>query len=348
MLQKLKPFFQKMPLVPDSHQDPLGPRSHTPAPPVTHGSQTSRHLAFHKYQGAGNDFIMVDNTEGKLDYFCDDEQSVRRLCDRRFGVGADGLIQICKHPELMFEMKYYNCDGREGSLCGNGARCAVAFAKQLGLLHFNEAHFLAWDGPHFGLYDDVNDLVHVKMADVSDFTQHDEHNFLVNTGSPHHVAFLQTALEDLNLLSAARDIRYGDLYKDTEGGINVNFVQVDQEGTLHIRTYERGVEAETLACGTGSVAAVLAHAYRKSQPSTNHSPVSAKVSSVPARCHVRSCNIDPGQMVHTHVKARGGHLIVAYERAGGKGFRDVYLIGPAKYVFSGTYTVEAAAKESPW
>ena len=344
MLQKLKPFFQGIHSESNNNAvcssllgatPPSHPRKRSPGP--------SLQLNFHKYQGAGNDFILVDNRDSRYDGLLSDTALVQRLCDRRFGIGADGLVQICRHPKYAFLMKYYNNDGEEGTLCGNGARCAVAFARQLGLLHFNEAHFMACDGPHYGLYDDVNDLVHIKMADVTDLVQYDDYNYLVHPGCRHHIVFIQQSLQDLDVVKEGRRIRYGEMYKD-KNGANVNFAVAEPDGRLHIRTYERGVEDETWACGTGSVAAVIAYTARLHRgTAAGATPKQKTTASRPTdignRCPMTDCNIDPVVISHTHVKARGGELIVAMETKDAKIFTDIYLIGPASYVFSGTYTV---------
>lgn len=321
MLKKLSPFFK----FPQPVDEPDG-RDNT----------GQHHVSFHKYHGAGNDFILLDNSDGKYNALCQDEAQLRRMCERRFSIGADGVVVLSKHTDYAFQMTYFNADGREGSLCGNGSRCAVAFAKQLGMLHYNEAHFLAFDGLHYAIFDDINHLIHLKMSNVTDITVHNEDEYFVDSGSPHHILFTDGHIHEMDIMKHAMDIRKSDLYP---AAVNFNLVWPNPEGYLEIRTHERGVEAETFACGTGAVAAVLAHSLRnhRTQSSQGGSPDLPKV--IPGLCHFPKCHIDPDAMEHTHVKAKGGQLIVTYEKAGERHFKEIYLIGPAEYVFSGTYSI---------
>ncbi len=253
-------------------------------------------LVFHKYQGTGNDFVMVDNRAGTFDRRA--EVLVRRLCHRRFGIGADGLILLQAHPEHDFEMIYFNADGREGSLCGNGARCTVAFAKSLGLIG-TETTFLAADGPHYARLG-ADGLVHLQMPDVGAPQPHGDDYFL-DTGSPHYVRRVADVAA-ADVLAEGRRLRHDPAF--APGGTNVNFVAVQPDGTLRVRTYERGVEAETFSCGTGvtAVALVMAHCAASAEPCTLHTP--------------------------------GGTLRVTFARTG-DGYTDVFLIGPARSVFEG-------------
>ncbi|ELT99955.1 hypothetical protein CAPTEDRAFT_200521 [Capitella teleta] len=286
-------------------------------------STHSRIISFHKYQGAGNDFILLDNTKGGYAFICSSPEYIREICHRRFGVGADGLIAISKPAAgcYDFRMTYYNCDGFEGSMCGNGARCAVSFARQLGLLQYNEARFLAYDGVHFAIYDELHANVHVKMNIDGKITKLDETSYFVDTGSPHVVRFVAEGLDELNVEVLGRQICDSGAFPSTSGGVNVNFVQLDQDDGLQIRTYERGVGAETYACGTGSVAAALVHAHRAS-----------------STVAMTMCNRCVWNARHTHVKVKGGELSVAFDWNAEQGFSEVYLVGPAQYVYSGTYT----------
>ncbi|QCR23422.1 diaminopimelate epimerase [Pontibacter sp. SGAir0037] len=252
-------------------------------------------LNFYKYQGTGNDFVMVDNR--KLTFPAKDEALVNRLCDRRMGIGSDGLILLQDHPEYDFEMVYFNADGRLGSMCGNGARCAVRFARQLGLIE-DVAHFLAADGEHQASVE--RDLIHLKMNDVASVEQVGEDYFL-NTGSPHYVRFVEN-VQELDAFADGRAVRYNDRFR--AAGTNVNFVERLSENEIYVRTYERGVEDETLSCGTGVTACALVAGMEGAE-----SPVS--------------------------VKTLGGELQVTFKRAG-EGFHQIYLIGPAKLVYSGT------------
>lgn len=251
---------------------------------------------FYKYQGAGNDFVMIDDRKRT---FPVDEESVKRICDRHFGIGADGLILLHDDAGLDFQMVYFNSDGHESSMCGNGGRCVVQFAKKLGLIG-SETRFNAVDGIHEAIIEDK--MVHLKMSNVSEVQTPNDCIFL-NTGSPHHIEFVQDVDQvDVNGRGAA--IRYGSPY--FEDGTNVNFVEITGKDSLKIRTYERGVEAETLACGTGVTAAAIA-AFETGKLNSNE----------------------------INVKALGGDLLVKFERNSSGGYENVWLTGPAEFVFEG-------------
>lgn len=256
-------------------------------------------LSFYKYQGTGNDFVMIDNRNNVFDK--KNTALVSRLCDRRFGVGADGLILIENHENLDFTMVYYNSDGSQ-SFCGNGSRCAVAFAKQLGIIE-KQALFLSTDGEHEA-WINAEGKVSLKMHDVEQTEQGDDY-FFINTGSPHYIVENEN-LKELEIITEAHKIRYNERFK--EEGTNVNFISA-KEGKLLIRTYERGVENETLSCGTGVTAAALSKAIKENLPYGK---------------------IDVG--------AVGGNLEVGFKKEGDK-FIDIWLIGPAEYVFKGEITV---------
>lgn len=253
-------------------------------------------FTFYKYHGAGNDFILVDNRD--LQFPADNIAYIAWLCDRRFGIGADGLMLLQNAAGYDFEMRYFNSDGREASMCGNGGRCITAFAQKLGLVT-NKAGFLAVDGYHEACLLEGG-VVDLKMSDVTGLEDHDP-EFYLNTGSPHFVRFVE-AIEQVNVYESGREVRYNDRFKAQ--GTNVNFVQ--QRGHhLTVYTYERGVEAETLACGTGITASALCAARRDNRVSGSYS-----------------------------VTAKGGELSVAFEAAGA-GFRNIWLKGPAEFVFQG-------------
>lgn len=256
-------------------------------------------ISFYKYQGTGNDFVMVDNR--KLNFPAEDEELVKHLCDRRKGVGADGLILLQDHPDYDFEMVYYNADGRVGSMCGNGARCTVRFARQLGVIE-DVACFLAADGEHQASVE--RDLIQLKMNDVKSIEQIGL-DYYLNTGSPHYVRFVDDA-EQLDVFEEGRAVRYNERF--SEVGTNVNFVQRLSENEIFVRTYERGVEDETLSCGTGVTACALV----------------AKLN---------------GMQSPIKVKVLGGELEVAFEQQEEGGFKQIYLIGPAKLVFTGTISL---------
>lgn len=253
---------------------------------------------FVKYQGAGNDFVIIDNRNYGLPRH--DVNLYKKLCDRRFGIGADGLMLLNAHDTYDFEMVYYNADGHEGSMCGNGGRCIVAFAARLGLAEKRTA-FLAVDGPH-----EANimapDVIDLKMIDVNIIDSFNEQYFM-DTGSPHYVVFTDK-LHEVDVYNKGKNIRYSDKYK-SKGGTNVNFVEKVNNGIL-VRTYERGVEDETLACGTGVVASAIATVI-KYQDQSNA----------------------------INVKARGGNLSVRFKRGDNNLFSDIWLKGPAEFVFEG-------------
>ncbi len=254
-------------------------------------------IQFYKYQGTGNDFVMIDNRSG---FFPKDSvELVARLCDRRFGIGADGLILLENDSETDFRMVYYNSDGNQSSMCGNGGRCLVAFAKERNVIN-NSCTFIATDGLHYAtISDDGN--VSLQMIDVSSITMESDYTFM-NTGSPHHVQMVED-LENYNIKENGAAIRYGELYG--AAGSNVNFVKQINADTFSLRTYERGVEDETLSCGTGATAAAIAmNAIGK----TNATSIKLNV--------------------------EGGKLEVSFDKKDDL-FTNVFLIGPAEFVFKG-------------
>ncbi len=252
---------------------------------------------FYKYQGTGNDFVMIDNRQQNFDK--NNTKLVASLCDRRFGIGGDGLILLENHSNYDFKMVYYNADGNESTMCGNGGRCLVAFAKQLGVIS-NTAVFEAVDGIHHAIVE--GDIVRLQMQDVTDINKANGHIFL-DTGSPHHVQF-EDDIESFNIKVDGSKIRYGAPY--FEEGTNVNFVKKLSDKAFRVRTYERGVEDETLSCGTGVTAVAIAmHALNET-----------------------SNNI-------VDLKVEGGNLQVSFDVENGI-YKNVWLIGPAKFVFEGT------------
>lgn len=253
-------------------------------------------LHFYKYQGAGNDFIMVDNRD--LSFPKTNTQLINNLCNRRFGIGADGLILLEPSENEDFTMVYFNSDGNEGSMCGNGGRCIVAFAKQLNIIK-NETTFNAIDGLHYATIE--NGIVSLKMIDVTEIEVSDKHAFL-NTGSPHHICFSDN-INNINVKEIGAKIRYGAPY--FESGTNVNFVEKIATDTFKVRTYERGVEDETLACGTGVTAVAIA-AHNLNKTDTNA----------------------------IKVEVLGGNLEVSFQKL--KTNTPMYFLkGPAQFVFEG-------------
>lgn len=251
-------------------------------------------LKFYKYQGTGNDFVMIDDRENRHHLTA---QQIQGLCDRRFGIGADGVILIRNHDSVDFEMVYYNSDGSQ-SFCGNGSRCALAFAEFLGIYQ-HQATFIAIDGEHIGKSE--NQQYYTKMGDVSEVEIGEEYMF-INTGSPHYVIWKED-LNNFDIVKDARAIRYNDRFKAE--GTNVNFVKELPEG-VQVRTYERGVEDETLSCGTGVTAVTLAQAMKYDLSASE-----------------------------LKIKVEGGELKVSFERDGNL-FKNIWLIGPAEFVFKGT------------
>lgn len=255
-------------------------------------------ITFYKYQGTGNDFIMIDNRQSIFSK--NDAKLVAALCDRRFGIGADGLILLESDNQSDFKMVYFNADGKEGSMCGNGGRCTVAFAEHLNIIS-DTTTFTAVDGIHEAKIS--NDSVSLQMQEVSGIRVKPECLFL-DTGSPHHVQLIK-GLADFEVFAEGKKLRYG-LYG--KSGSNINFVEQLDDTTFGVRTYERGVENETLSCGTGVTAVALAM----------HKTGKTKANAVT-------------------VKTQGGDLKVAFEENGGT-YRNIRLIGPAKQVFKGEIT----------
>ena len=207
-------------------------------------------IQFYKYQGTGNDFVILDNRDKKFDGLT--KNQIEFLCDRRFGIGADGLMLLNSHPNYDFEMKYYNSDGKESSMCGNGGRCLTKFAHDIGII-LSDYKFIAIDGEHEASIN-TDGTVALKMKDVNN-VKYDHGNFILNTGSPHFVTLTNDVMH-LDVFKKGRDIRYSDAFRGE--GINVNFVQQTEEpDKIIVRTYERGVEDETYSCGTGVTASAL-------------------------------------------------------------------------------------------
>ncbi len=258
-------------------------------------------IHFFKYQGTGNDFVMIDD---RTLTFPARKELVERLCDRRFGIGGDGLILIQPAEGYDFRMVYFNADGNEGSMCGNGGRCAVRFAADLGICE-EETRFIAVDGIHEATLSD--EVISLKMSDVSGIVHYEDHDFL-NTGSPHYITYVENVAA-VPVFENGKAIRYGEQY-GPEGGTNVNFVEVKEENHIRIRTYERGVEDETYSCGTGATAAVLSYYTRHGSGSS------------------------------VNVEVEGGRLNVRFESKGNGMFSDIWLTGPAQRVYQGEISAE--------
>ncbi|TWJ02308.1 diaminopimelate epimerase [Mucilaginibacter frigoritolerans] len=257
---------------------------------------------FYKYQGAGNDFILLDNRTNAINH--QNPKLIVSLCDRRFGIGGDGLMLLQNKAGYDFEMVYYNADGQPSSMCGNGGRCIVAFAKFLGVID-TETNFLAVDGPHYAKISASGDWVSLQMINV-DTINTDEDAYVLNTGSPHYVKMV-SGLKEKDVYQDGYDIRNNNTYKAL--GINVNFVEPNNDGYF-VRTFERGVEDETYACGTGVTAVALAMAKHNHQS---------------------------GQII-TPIKVLGGDLNIRFNYDGHT-FKDIFLEGPAVKVFEGEVEV---------
>jgi len=256
-------------------------------------------VVFSKFHGAGNDFVLIDNREQKLTL---NTEQIAFLCHRRFGIGADGLMFLEQSDQYDFEMKYYNADGREGTMCGNGGRCIIAFADLMNIKK-NQFLFKAIDGLHNAtILSKNNSLWQVKlqMTDVNNVEKNDTYYFL-NTGSPHHVEFVEN-VQDIDVFTKGKSIR-NNTYYGPKGGTNVNFVSFEND-VIHVRTYERGVEDETLACGTGVTAVAIATALHLGSYQKEY------------RLH-----------------AQGGDLQVSFDQHENR-YTNIWLTGPAAHVFS--------------
>jgi len=259
---------------------------------------TDNKIEFFKYHGTGNDFILINSFEKEIILTKED---ISLLCHRRFGVGADGLIFLRKKDGYDFEMDFYNSDGNKGSMCGNGGRCIVAFAKDLGIIR-SETFFLAPDGAHNAIYYS-HDKIKLQLKNVNNIEKHPLGLYL-NTGSPHLVIYKKN--NDIDVYSEGRKIRYSDYYRNE--GTNVNFV-VYNDNIKEIYTYERGVEAQTYSCGTGTVASAI------------------------------SLNKTDGIRSPIRLKTLGGDLIVYFNNIGKDIYSDIWLEGHVEKVFEGIYNL---------
>jgi len=255
-------------------------------------------FSFYKYQGTGNDFVFIDNRS--LFFPKKDTKLIAQLCDRKFGIGADGLLLLENHPSLDFKMVYYNADGQQSSMCGNGGRCIVHFAKLLGIID-SQTTFEAIDGIHSATIND-DSLVSLKMSDISEIKTTENFSFL-NSGSPHHVE-VRNNLKTISMQKEGASLRYGLYGKE---GANINFVEALEKNVFAVRTYERGVENETLSCGTGVTAVAIAM-HNKGLASSNS----------------------------VTLKTEGGTLKVTFEKDENT-YKNICLIGKATLVFKGEW-----------
>lgn len=261
------------------------------------------HLHFYKYQGTGNDFVILDNRKGEYNLT---RKQIAFLCHRRFGIGADGLMLLNPYVGYDFEMKYYNADGGESTMCGNGGRCLVKFAYDRGIIK-RDYRFVAIDGEHEASID-IDGTVALKMNDVKN-VRFEHGKYILDTGSPHYVDLVED-LAHLDVVDSGRQVRYSEQFR--KDGINVNFVQQTVEpDKIIVRTYERGVEDETWSCGTGVTAAALV------------------------------CFHNENGYNRVEVKTKGGDLSVEYDRIDDR-FQNIWLIGPAVKVFEGDIDLKEA------
>ena len=255
-------------------------------------------INFFKYHGTGNDFIIIDNRNKK---FTIDNNIIQKMCDRRFGIGADGLMLLEENTNTDFKMIYFNADGFEGTMCGNGGRCIVAFANKIGVIK-NKTKFIAVDGIHYAKIN--NNLISLKMSDLNRIDKIDNDYFL-NTGSPHYVKFINK-IEDIDIYNDGKKIRNSFLFKNK--GTNVNFAEL-KNNIIKVGTYERGVEDETFSCGTG-VTAVAICAFLELKKTKNN----------------------------FNIETKGGKLNVKFENKENY-FSNIWLTGPATFVYKGKYTI---------
>jgi diaminopimelate epimerase len=257
-------------------------------------------IQFYKYQGTGNDFILIDNRTAN--YQLNAEQ-IKQLCNRHFGIGADGLMLLENEASIDFKMVYYNSDGNQSTMCGNGGRCITAFAKKLNIIK-NIAHFRAIDGLHEATIDEQQ-VVTLKMKDVNQVKVKETY-FEINTGSPHYVHFTEY-VQEMDVKKEGALIRNSPIFKDE--GINVNFVEQLGEKSIYVRTFERGVEDETLSCGTGVTASAISLIHEQ----FGHHEIS--------------------------IETLGGNLQVQLENTDGQFFTHVWLKAKAEFVFSGEVNI---------
>ncbi|RUT78234.1 diaminopimelate epimerase [Ancylomarina longa] len=259
-------------------------------------------LNFFKYQGTGNDFILIDNRDFIID--SKDISLIEKICDRRFGVGGDGLMLLENEENFDFRMRYFNSNGKEASMCGNGGRCIVAFAYHLGIIT-DSTSFIAVDGEHKAkiLNNKKELLISLQMQNISKLEIGEDY-FYLNTGSPHFVKFIPNH-NNFDTYSEGRKIRNNDRFK--KEGTNVNFVSF-QDDSIMVSTFERGVEDETYSCGTGVVAAAISASFKTKNQSFK-------------------------------IITKGGNLKVNFEKIDSQNIKEIWLTGPAKYVFTGKFNL---------
>ncbi|MFP4023322.1 MAG: diaminopimelate epimerase [Thiohalospira sp.] len=255
-------------------------------------------FTFSKYQGAGNDFIIIDNRDNPVNL---SQKQIANLCERRFGIGADGLMLLENHSELDFNMRYFNADGNEGTMCGNGGRCLAAFAKSLSIIG-DKTTFNTIDGAHKALIKQ-KDIVALQMQDVKNILKIDN-NYFVDTGSPHYVIFTRN-VKDIDVFKEGKIIRNSNHFAPK--GTNVNYAEINDQ-KLFVRTYERGVENETLSCGTGVTATAICASIEQNSAKNSYNIITL-----------------------------GGELNVTFQKQANNSFTNIWLTGPAKFVFKGEF-----------
>ncbi|MFY8129004.1 MAG: diaminopimelate epimerase [Chitinophagaceae bacterium] len=255
---------------------------------------------FYKYQGCGNDFVIFDNRENQITL---SQKQIASICHRNFGVGADGLMLLQNKEGYDFEMIYYNSDGNPSSMCGNGGRCLTQFAKDMGIVQ-DKYKFIASDGEHDAFIAETG-WVHLKMKNVEHVINNNG-DYIINTGSPHYVK-ITTNVKQLDVFTNGKAIRNSEAHK--KEGINVNFVEITDEDNIFVRTYERGVENETLSCGTGVTASALA------------------------------CYHNENGFNRVEVETLGGKLAVEFDKIDENSFTNIWLCGPATFVFKGEISI---------
>lgn len=256
-----------------------------------------RKLKFRKYHGCGNDFVLIDNRDLSIDL---NTTEIENICHRRYGIGADGLMILGLKNDFDFTMEYFNSDGNKSSFCGNGGRCIVQFAKDLGILTSDKAKFLFESATYSATLFD-NGLISLQMQDVDEIVRLESNDLLLQTGSPHYLHFTEN-IDTFDLIPFARNIRYSEQFPE---GINVNIVEIVSEYIIKMRTYERGVEDETYSCGTGVTAAALGYNYLFDQ-----------------------------DVMDIQVQTMGGKFQVNFD-TDFESYSKINLIGPAKFVFEG-------------
>lgn len=259
-------------------------------------------FSFKKYQGTGNDFVIIENRNELFDK--SNIEVIKHICSRKFGIGSDGLILIENHSEYDFNMVFFNPDGSQ-SFCGNGSRCAVQFAYDLGIITKKHTEFISTDGWHEAYVLESN-IIKLKMNNVTTIDSQSNFDFM-DTGSPHYIAF-KSNLNELDIIIEGSKVRYDKAYESI-GGTNVNFIE-EKRNSYQVRTYERGVENETLSCGTGVTACALSIALKN--------------------------NLDSEEVA---IQTKGGNLSVSFKKVNSTNFKDIWLQGAATFVFDGVITL---------